>query len=77
MLIRLFCSSSELKNMALRDIFKVLADENGRITSGKLRGFCKEMEVELTDEEIKEMIKAVEPGEKGGGGFEGLFFIIG
>lgn len=57
--------------MALRDVFKIIADENGRITSAKLRSYAKELELEMSNDEIRDMIKAVQPNEKAGNGYDG------
>jgi Ca2+-binding EF-hand superfamily protein len=59
--------------MALRDIFKIIADENGRISSGKLRKFTRDLEMDISEEEIKEMVKAVQPSKGGGNAFDGIY----
>lgn len=51
--------------VALKEIFTLLADENGRITSAKLRCFVKELDLDFSEEEIKEMIEVVDPSGKG------------
>jgi hypothetical protein len=64
------------RGFSLKDIFKVLADENGRVTSAKLRSFVKDLGLEFSNDEITEMIEVVNPGGKGEITYEGTSIVM-
>ncbi|XP_045215199.2 microtubule-associated protein futsch-like [Mercenaria mercenaria] len=69
-------NKTEGEGVPLQEVFGVLADENGRITSAKLRSYVKELDLDFTDEEIKEMMQVVDPAGKGDVSYNNLLGIV-
>ncbi|KAL4228013.1 hypothetical protein ACF0H5_013451 [Mactra antiquata] len=62
--------------MGMKEVFRLIADENGRVTSARLRGFVKDLDLEFSESEIKEMIDVVDPSGKGEITYQGLVGIV-
>lgn len=55
----------------LKEAFTTMADEDGRITSARLRTFIKQQGFDFTDDEIAEMMKVADPAESGDISYKG------
>ncbi|KAH3830175.1 uncharacterized protein LOC127876613 [Dreissena polymorpha] len=60
----------------LKELFEELADENGRITSAKLRSHVVSLGLEFTDEEIREMLEIADTSGKGAIDYKGFVELV-
>ena len=61
----------------LNDVLKRITDGQGRITSGKLRGFVTQHGLNFTEQEIQEMLQEVDGGGRGDVSYKGKICLIG
>jgi len=66
-------SDETIDAAALKEAFKTMADDEGRITGKRLRSFIQQQGFDFTEDEVKEMLDIADPKGTGEVSFKGMF----